>query len=79
VALIEAINKSIEFMIENEEETLDILSNLYNMDKDKLKGYLDYEGMEYLTDIKGVDKFVDFMVRNNYLNKTYTSEEVIWE
>lgn len=78
-ALIEAINKSIEFMINNEDETLDILSNLYEMDKEKLKGYLNYEGMKYATDIQGVDKFVDFMVRNNYLNKSYKSEEVIWE
>lgn len=78
-ALKKAIDKSIEFMMNNEEETLDILSTLYKMDKDKLKGYLNYEGMKYARDILGVNQFVDFMVRNEYLKKSYKLDEVIWE
>ncbi|MCT4598437.1 MAG: ABC transporter substrate-binding protein [Vallitalea sp.] len=78
-ALKRAVDKSIEFIINNEEETIDILTKLYKLDKDKLKGYLNYEGMKYETDISGVNQFVDFMVRNDYLRRTYELDEVIWE
>ncbi|GKX32039.1 ABC transporter substrate-binding protein [Vallitalea longa] len=78
-AIKEAVKKTIEYMENNKEETLDILSDLYQMDKEKVESYINYEGMEYYTDIKGVDEFIDFMVRNNYLEKSYKSEEVIWQ
>lgn len=79
VALKDAINKAIDFMNNNKEESIDILSKIYKLDKDKLEDYLYDEGMNYSTDILGVDKFTKFMLDNNYLKKTYENKELIWE
>lgn len=78
-ALLRAIKRSMDYMVEHEDESLDILMKHYDLDKDILKSYLQYEGMAYSTDIQGVEKFIDFMVRNNYLDQTYKKEDVIWE
>lgn len=74
-----AINISIDYMKSNPRETLEILSKAYDLEKEQLEEYLNYEGMVYTTQVKGTDIFVDFMYRNGYLNKQYTTDELIWD
>lgn len=78
-AVLRALKRAIAYMENNEEETLQILGRLYSLDPETVKQYIHYEGMAYEMDILGVEKFVDFMVRNNYLDKSYKREDVIWE
>ncbi|QUI25167.1 ABC transporter substrate-binding protein [Vallitalea pronyensis] len=74
-----AIKRSMDYMVEHQEESLELLMTHYDLDKETLKSYLEYEGMVYSSEIKGVEKFIDFMVRHGYLDKTYELEDVIWE
>ncbi|MCH4888440.1 ABC transporter substrate-binding protein [Acidaminobacter sp. JC074] len=77
-ALSNAINKSIDFIKENPEETLDTLTPLYNLDREVLRSYIYDFGIVYEKDIKGIETFVDFMYRNDYIKNEYTEEELIW-
>lgn len=78
-AVKEALTQAMDFMDENKEATIKILSNSYNIEAEILKGYLEEEGMNYTTEVKGADTFVDFMLRNGYIKNDYQVDELIWE
>lgn len=77
-AVNEAVSKAIEFMKENPEETLDILQDQYQIDRETLRSYLYDSGIFFEQDIKGVETFVDFMYRNGYIEKELSLDELIW-
>lgn len=74
----QALDETLEFMNQYPDETVDLLLPFYDYDKDTLKAYLYDEGILYTKDIKGVDKFVDFMYRNGYIDNLYESEQLTW-
>lgn len=78
-AFLNALNRSIEFMNNNKEEATRILAEVYDMDEELLESYLNQEGMVYSNAIEGVEEFIDFMHRNDYLKQSYGLEEVLWD
>lgn len=74
-----AIAKSIQYMEENPEDTLEILAKAYGMEQQELDGYLKEEGMVYTTEVKGISHFIEFMHRNGYIKKEYELPDLLWE
>lgn len=68
-AVNEAIARAINFIETERDETVEILANVYGLEVSVVEDYLYNRGMKYSTDILGVEKFVDFMMRNGYLTK----------
>lgn len=73
-----AINKAITFIIENPDETVELLAPHYNIDKELLRTYLYDSDIVYETDIKGIETFVDFMFRNGYIETEHKEEDLVW-
>ncbi|MDF2530568.1 MAG: ABC-type nitrate/sulfonate/bicarbonate transport system, periplasmic component [Clostridia bacterium] len=79
-AFIKALEESISFMETNKIETVEILSNAYAISKEEVEEYLDTQGVEYAAKVQGLDKFADFMKRNDYISKTPASKaEIMWD
>lgn len=76
---IESINESIAFINNNREETIEILSEAYELEPDVLEDYLYNRGMIYTNEVLGVERFIQFMYEEDYLSKTISEDEVIWE
>lgn len=73
------LDQAIVFLEENRQESLDILSRVYDLDRDVLEDYLYGRGIVYEREVMGVDQFADFMYQVGYLERTYQREDVIWE
>lgn len=73
-----ALDKSIKFINENREESLIILSNYYDYDKETLEEYLYDSGIEYTSELNGIDRFIEFMNEAGYLEELQTEEELTW-
>ena len=73
-----AIQRSVTFMEENPDESLAILSAVYEYPTDVLKSLISDEQMSFTTEVKGLEKFVDFMVETGALKKDYNSDELSW-
>lgn len=78
-AFISAIEDSINFIRDNQEETLQILSSEYDIEKEILNEYIYDKDMEYTKEIFGVKRFMEFMVKNKYIDKDYEISDLIWE
>lgn len=61
---------------ENPEETVQLLSQEYDIEREKLTEYLGHEELVYGTEVLGLEEFIDFMHRHGYLEKELTVEEV---
>ncbi|MBN2794614.1 MAG: ABC transporter substrate-binding protein [Clostridia bacterium] len=73
-----ALEETIVFMNENHDETVALLMPFYEYDEDTLKSYLYDEGIVYTKEIKGLETFIDFMYRNDYIDEKYESESLTW-
>lgn len=79
-ALLKAIDEAIEYMSNNREETLKILSEQYGMSVEDVKENLSIEGTGYSTSVRGIAAFAGFMERTGYISKSpKNAEEVVWE
>jgi len=67
-----------EFIQNNPEEALDVLMPYYNIDIETLSTYIYDSGIVYEAEIKGIETFVDFMYRNEYIKENYKEDELIW-
>lgn len=66
-ALIRALERSMDFMESHPEETLQVLSEAYKLDKSDLIDYLNRPGMIYSTEVLGLEEFISFMSVQGYL------------
>jgi NitT/TauT family transport system substrate-binding protein len=73
-----ALERSVLFMAVNPDETLSILAEAYEYPIGELQKYLSNEQMEFTTEIKGVDVFIDFMTRNGWIESAMDEAEVLW-
>jgi NitT/TauT family transport system substrate-binding protein len=79
-ALLKAIDEAIEFMSNNREKKMKILSIQYEMSIEEVEKNLGMEGAGYRTSVSGVDAFAAFMERIGYISKApKNAEEVAWE
>lgn len=77
-ALKEAVESSINFMETSPEESIAILQNYYDYDREKLKDYVYGNGIKYSTEVKGLEGFIDFMQNNGILENSIELEEILW-
>lgn len=77
-ALKESVSKAIQFMNDNPDETVEILCRYYDYDKETMKNYLYEQGIIYSTEVKGTEKFIEFMIKNSLLKQTISIEDIIW-
>lgn len=79
-ALVKAVSEAMEYMKDNHEEAVEILSRQYEMSVDEVERNLSLEGTDYTLAVKGVNEFADFMERNGYISKTPENPgEIIWD
>jgi len=78
LAVREALEEAIQFMDENKDETLNILSEQYGIEKELLKTYIYESDITYTNDILGLDTFVSFMSDENYLSETIQDKTLLW-
>jgi len=78
VAVNAAINEAIQFMSDNPEETLSILSEQYGIEKDLLEQYIYESGIVYSQEVLGLDSFVTFMSDEGYLTDQIKDQTLIW-
>jgi len=77
-ALVKAVEEAVQFMNENPDETVELLSNYYDYDKDVLKNYVYEQNIRYTTDVSGVETFVEFMMNNDLLKESIEVDDVLW-
>lgn len=77
-ALEEAINDAIVFINNNQEETIEILSNYYDYDIEVLTDYVYNSNIGYSTEVKGIPVFVEFMKNNGYIESEYSVDDLQW-
>ena len=73
-----AISDAVNFINENEDESLEILNEYYDLDIEVLRDYVYNQGIKYTTEVKGLDVFVEFMKKNGYINSDYDVEQLQW-
>jgi NitT/TauT family transport system substrate-binding protein len=79
-AFIKSLEESIAFIKMNKAEAVEILSKAYDISQEEVAEYLDTQGVEYTTEVQGVDKFADFMKRNEYISKAPVNKtEIMWD
>lgn len=73
-----ALKQSMDLLNNQREQALEILDVYYKVDKETLSKYLYQTSMTFESEIKGLETFVDFMYRNDYIDKTYTRDDLVW-
>lgn len=73
-----ALERSVVFMTVNPEETLNILTDVYEYPQEELQEYLSNDQMKFTTEINGVDNFVEFMLRNEWIETNMDEADVLW-
>jgi NitT/TauT family transport system substrate-binding protein len=78
-AMNEAIERSISFIEDNPEETIEILSDYYDYDQSTLRDYLYHRGIQFNDEIKGLEQFIEFMYETQMIDHPYDVEKLQWE
>lgn len=77
-AVNKGVEEAIEFMNTNIEDTVVMLAIAYELDTSVVEDYLYNRGMVYETDIRGTQRFIEFMFEEGYLDVAKEVDEVIW-
>lgn len=78
-AIVKALEESMDYMAENQEETIKILAEVYEYTPEALDAFLYEDQMTFTTEVKGIDRFVEFMAETGAIKKTYTPQSLFWE
>ncbi len=73
-----ALSDAMAFIEEHPEETLDILSQQYGIEKEKLRSYIYVNDMVYTPEVEGLETFIDFMVDEAYLTEGIKELPVVY-
>ncbi|MBN2900143.1 MAG: ABC transporter substrate-binding protein [Clostridia bacterium] len=77
-ALKGAVADAIAFMDDHPEETVAILSDYYDYDEATLEAYVYERGINYSTEVLGLERFIEFMTTNGLLEKPIEAEAILW-
>lgn len=79
-AFVESLQEAVEFILNNPEQTAEILAEEYKLSKEEVLNYLTFEDTEYSTTVKGIHEFAEFMTETGYLSKSLENvQDVLWE
>lgn len=74
-----AIKEAMGYMKQNPDKTATILAGKYQSPKEAILRYLAKDGMVYTANVRGIQEFADFMVRNGYLSKKPKLKDILWD
>lgn len=75
-----ALSQSFDFIENKPERAAGILANNFNLKKSEIEEYLNWPGMKYSPEINGLEKFLDFMKKEAYLEKNnYQVSDLIFK
>lgn len=75
---LKALKMSVDFINNQRDESLEILSEVYDMDSEILRDYLSRPGMVFETEIHGLQQFIDFMEARGMIDNIETAGDVIF-
>lgn len=79
-AVRKALKEAIDIMENNPESVADIVAPTMNLDKETYLKYCNWPGVHFVTNPRGMLKFLDFMNKAGYVNKmTQNEHDLIWE
>lgn len=79
-AVKKALEEAIDIMENNPESVADIVAPTMNLDKETYLKYCNWPGVRFVTNPRGMLKFLDFMNKAGYVNKmTQNERDLIWE
>jgi NitT/TauT family transport system substrate-binding protein len=73
-----SLEKSINFINNDQEHTIKLLSEIYDYSENELEEYIYNKETVYSQQIKGLDKFVNFMSEVNMIDEDF-DEILVWE
>ncbi len=75
-----ALLEAVKFIDQKPVEAAKILADNYDLSESEMLEYLSWPGMKFSTEIKGLEKFRDFMTAEGYLEENnYQRSELIFE
>lgn len=79
-AFVKSLNEAIDFINKNPEKAAEILAPVYNLSKEETLKYITNKENLYTSKVKGLDKFYQFMIKNNFITRSYkNTNDIIWE
>ena len=70
----------IEYINQNTDEAATILGESYALSVTETKKYINWPGMRYTMEIRGLDEFISFMQEANYINfENIELADILWE
>ena len=76
-ALIESIEEAIALIREDSAAAADMAAEAYGITQETLRFYMEYPGMIFSTEVKGVEKFISFMKKSGYIESDFSKEAVL--
>jgi len=76
---VESLEKSMNFINNDKEGTLETLSEIYDYSPNALEEYIYNKETVYTQEIKGLDEFNKFMYAENMIDQTFEVEDLIWK
>jgi NitT/TauT family transport system substrate-binding protein len=77
---LKALKEAIKFIEQNPAAAAELLADNYDLSQAEMKDYLSWPGMKFTSEIKGLEKFLDFMTAEGYLEENnYQRSELIFE
>ncbi|GKT30414.1 ABC transporter substrate-binding protein [Aduncisulcus paluster] len=73
-----ALEEAMDFLMNNRDESVEILSEAYGIDAETLRVYLYDKGIEYTQEIEGLEDFVEFMIHQGYLSESMGQKTLVW-
>ena len=74
-----ALKDSLDYMNEDFEGTLEILKSAYEYEDEELRSFLAEDQMRYTMDVRGLEEFVDFMARNEFISAEPEPDSLFWD
>jgi NitT/TauT family transport system substrate-binding protein len=75
-----ALDEAFSFIQQQPDRSAEILADNYDLSKEEMKDYLSWPGMKFSSEIKGLEKFIDFMKKEGYLSEiNYEKEKLIFK
>lgn len=78
-AFVSALTESINYMNTHPQASLEILANAYEYDQESLREQITSGQIQFTTEIKGIERFVQFMNEIGLLSEVYTTDTLIWQ
>jgi len=76
---LEALRESINFIENNRIKSSELLADNYGLTQAEMLEYLNWPGMKFSSEIKGLEEFIAFMSKEGYLTKnSYQRSELIF-